>query len=106
MIDLVRLLLVQHPPDDVPALVWWLLGGVLVVCAALVRLAMWLVGQRVDRIESDAAHAANAVRQDMSALEARLRSVENGTHLRGIESTLADVRERLVRIETQLEKRP
>lgn len=93
-------------PADVPALVWWLLGGVLAVSAALVRLAVWLVSQRVARIEADAAHAATQAAAAMAALEGRLRAVENGTQLRGIEATLADVRERLVRIETQLEKRP
>jgi hypothetical protein len=92
------------PPDDVPTLVWWMFGGVVAVCVALMRLATWLMSQRVDRIESDAVHAVAQARADASALEVRLRALENGSHLKGIESTLADVRERLVRIETQLEK--
>jgi hypothetical protein len=97
-------LLAQSPPDDVPALVWWMLGGVLAVCGVLMRLAVWLMSQRVDRIESDAAHVVAQARADTSALEARLRALESGAHMKGIEATLADVRERLVRIETQLEK--
>lgn len=43
-----------------------------------------------------------ALKAALSDVEKRVRALESGGHLKGIEATLIDVRERLVRIETQL----
>lgn len=95
----------QSPPATIDALVWWAFGGVLVVCAALVRLGVWFVGQRIARIEADASQHAAADEKRFADVDGRLRAMERGEHLRAIETALADLRGEIRELRARLEER-
>lgn len=80
------------PEGITVGMAWLLFIAALVGCAGLVRLAMWLLEQRLVALETGAKKAAEDNEKQHAEIEQRLRVVESGESLKAIEAQLADFR--------------
>lgn len=92
-------------PANIPDLIWWAFGGILALCGILIRLAVWFVGQKFNRLENDFNQHCALRQQYTEGLESRIRMVENGHHLRDIMEQLELIKIQLARMEAREEER-